>query len=196
MMPHMHLRGKDFVYTAFYPTGESEVLLRVPKYDFSWQLFYYLADQKVLPAGTRLHCVAHFDNSPNNPANPDATKAVRWGDQSWEEMMIGWFDVAMAPDKNPMDLFKEKKHRRAATSPEDWKACGPVSSQPAPSKKPWGRPPGLRRVSRPAAVMEHFPAAVLVSQRHAGPAGRPLLYNSKRCESESYTAAASSCWRF
>ena len=51
LMPHMHLRGKDFVYTAFYPTGESEVLLSVPKYDFSWQLFYYLTEQKVLPAG-------------------------------------------------------------------------------------------------------------------------------------------------
>ena len=114
LMPHMHLRGKDFLYTAFYPTGESEVLLRVPKYDFSWQLFYYLTDQKLLPAGTRVHCVAHFDNSPNNPANPDATQAVRWGDQSWEEMMIGWFDVAMAPDKDPMDLFQEKKHGKGA----------------------------------------------------------------------------------
>jgi len=109
MMPHMHLRGKDFEYTAFYPSGESEVLLRVPKYDFSWQLYYYPAEQKVLPAGTRLHCVAHFDNSPNNPANPDATQAVRWGDQSWEEMMIGFFDVAMVPGKDPMDLFQEKK---------------------------------------------------------------------------------------
>ena len=109
MTPHMHLRGKDFVYTAFYPTGESEVLLRVPKYDFSWQLFYYLTEQKVLPAGTRVHCVAHFDNSPNNPANPDATKVVRWGDQSWDEMMIGFFEVAMAPAKDPVDLFKEKK---------------------------------------------------------------------------------------
>jgi hypothetical protein len=114
MMPHMHLRGKDFVYTAFYPTGESEVLLRVPKYDFTWQLFYYLSDQKVLPAGTRIHCVAHFDNSPNNPANPDATKEVHWGDQSWEEMMIGWFDVAIAPGKDPMDVFKEKKHAKNA----------------------------------------------------------------------------------
>jgi hypothetical protein len=109
MTPHMHLRGKDFEYTAFYPTGESEVLLRVPKYDFSWQLFYYPAEEKMLPAGTRLHCVAHFDNSPNNPANPDPTKTVRWGDQSWDEMMIGFFEVAMAPDKNPVDLFKEKK---------------------------------------------------------------------------------------
>ncbi len=113
LMPHMHLRGKDFVYTAFYPTGESEVLLSVPKYDFSWQLFYYLTQQKELPAGTRLHCVAHFDNSPNNPANPDATKAVRWGDQSWEEMMMGFFDVAMAPDKDPMDLFREKKPHKS-----------------------------------------------------------------------------------
>jgi hypothetical protein len=113
MMPHMHLRGKDFVYTAYYPTGESEVLLRVPKYDFSWQLFYYLADQKTLPAGTRIHCVAHFDNSPNNPANPDATQEVRWGDQSWEEMMIGWFDVAIAPDQRPMRLFKDKKEKSA-----------------------------------------------------------------------------------
>ena len=115
MMPHMHLRGKDFLYTAFYPTGESEVLLRVPHYDFSWQLFYYLSDQKILPAGTRLHCVAHFDNSPNNPANPDATKVVRWGDQSWEEMMMGFFDVAMAPDKDPMDLFRDKKPKPAAS---------------------------------------------------------------------------------
>jgi len=113
MMPHMHLRGKDFVYTAYYPTGESETLLRVPHYDFSWQLFYYLADQKVLPAGTRILCVAHFDNSPNNPANPDSTKEVRWGDQSWEEMMIGWFDIAITPGKDPMDLFKKKEPAKA-----------------------------------------------------------------------------------
>jgi len=112
MMPHMHLRGKDFEYTAFYPTGESEVLLRVPRYDFSWQLFYYLKDQKVLPAGTRIHCVAHFDNSRNNAANPDATQVVRWGDQSWEEMMIGFFDVAVAPGKDPKDVFAEKKHNK------------------------------------------------------------------------------------
>ena len=78
-----------------------EVLLRVPHLRFRWQLFYYLAEQKVLPAGTRLHCVAHFDNSPNNPANPDATQPVRWGVQSWEEMMIGFFDVAMAPESCP-----------------------------------------------------------------------------------------------
>lgn len=105
LMPHMHLRGKDFEYRAVYPTGETEVLLRVPKYDFNWQLSYELAAPKLLPKGTRIECTAHFDNSPNNPANPDPTKPVRWGDQSWEEMMIGWFGVAIDAKANPMKLF-------------------------------------------------------------------------------------------
>lgn len=94
MMPHMHLRGKDFEYRAVYPTGETEALLRVPKYNFNWQLSYYLDGSKVLPKGTRIECIAHFDNSANNPNNPDPKAEVKWGDQSWEEMMIGWFDVA------------------------------------------------------------------------------------------------------
>lgn len=109
LMPHMHLRGKDFVYNAVYPTGERETLLRVPKYDFNWQLWYYLDQPKTLPKGTRIECTAHFDNSANNPANPDATKEVKWGDQSWEEMMIGWFDVAFDRTLDPADLFREKK---------------------------------------------------------------------------------------
>jgi hypothetical protein len=90
-MPHMHFRGKDFTYTAVYPDGRSEILLSVPKYDFNWQLTYEPAKAIALPKGTRLDCVAHFDNSTNNKYNPDPTKEVRWGDQTWEEMMIGWF---------------------------------------------------------------------------------------------------------
>ena len=90
-MPHMHFRGKDFTYTAVYPDGRSEVVLRVPKYDFNWQLTYVLEKPLALPKGTRLDCVAHFDNSTKNKFNPDPTKEVRWGDQTWEEMMIGWF---------------------------------------------------------------------------------------------------------
>jgi hypothetical protein len=108
-LPHMHLRGKDFEFRAVYPTGEKEILLRVPKYDFSWQLWYVLDTPKVLPAGTRIECTAHFDNSPNNPANPDPKKAIRFGEQSWDEMMIGFFDVAVALDANPMDLMRPKK---------------------------------------------------------------------------------------
>ena len=109
LMPHMHLRGKDFEYRLVYPTGESETLLRVPKYSFNWQLFYYFEKPKMLTKGARIECTAHFDNSANNSANPNPNEEVRWGDQSWEEMMIGWFTVAFDPAMKPGDLFKEKK---------------------------------------------------------------------------------------
>lgn len=95
LMPHMHVRGKDFTYTAVYPDGRSEVVLRVPRYDFNWQLLYQLKEPLYLPKGARLDCVAHFDNSAKNKYNPDPTKEVRWGDQTWEEMMIGWFDYVL-----------------------------------------------------------------------------------------------------
>ncbi len=87
----MHLRGKDFQYTAVFPDGRDQVLLKVPRYDFNWQLTYELADPLTLPQGARIDCVAHFDNSPNNKYNPDPSVEVKWGDQTWEEMMIGWF---------------------------------------------------------------------------------------------------------
>ena len=90
-MAHMHLRGKDFKYEAVYPDGRSEVLCSIPRYDFNWQLMYRTQNVK-LPKGTKIHCTAHFDNSAANKANPDPTKEVTWGDQTWEEMMIGWID--------------------------------------------------------------------------------------------------------
>jgi hypothetical protein len=91
LMPHMHLRGKDFQYTLVYPDGRREVILNVPRYDFNWQLRYELTTPMALPKGTRIECVAHYDNSPNNKFNPDPSKEVKWGDQTWEEMMIGFF---------------------------------------------------------------------------------------------------------
>jgi hypothetical protein len=109
LMPHMHLRGKDFLYKVVYPTGESSTLLSVPQYDFNWQLFYFLDQPLVMPKGTRIECTAHFDNSPNNPANPDPSKEVRWGDQSWEEMMIGWFDVTIPAHADPANLYRSKR---------------------------------------------------------------------------------------
>jgi hypothetical protein len=111
MLPHMHLRGKAFEYRAVYPTGESEILLKVPNYSFEWQLSYYLADPKPLPKGTKIECTAYYDNSPNNPANPDPKKAVRFGEQSWDEMMLGFFDVAVGLDKGLMDLVRPPKPR-------------------------------------------------------------------------------------
>jgi hypothetical protein len=107
MTPHMHLRGKSFRYDLQYPDGKREILLDVPKFDFNWQLRYLLAEPKRMPAGTTIHCTAYFDNSADNLANPNPNETVRWGDQTWEEMMIGWFgsvavneDLQVAADKS------------------------------------------------------------------------------------------------
>jgi hypothetical protein len=101
MTPHMHMRGKDMTYVAHYPDGTIEMLLSVPKWDFNWQITYELAQPKVLPKGTRVEVIAHFDNSAKNLYNPDPTQTVRWGDQTWEEMMIGFFTTLVdAPAAN------------------------------------------------------------------------------------------------
>ncbi len=98
LMPHMHVRGKDFIYRVTYPDGRSEIILSVPKYDFAWQTYYMLKEPVAAPKGTRVDCLAHFNNSTTNKYNPDATKEVRWGDQTFEEMMIGWMSYTL--DKN------------------------------------------------------------------------------------------------
>jgi hypothetical protein len=97
MTPHLHLRGQSFRYTATYPDGRSEVLLSVPHYNFNWQSVYRLAEPKPIPKGTRILCEAHFDNSAGNPANPDPNRTVVWGDQTSDEMMIGFIDFVETP---------------------------------------------------------------------------------------------------
>lgn len=87
MQPHMHLRGKDMTIRLIYPTGESETVLSVPHYDFSWQIIYYLDKPRQLPKGTRVEVTAHWDNSGNNPSNPDPAASVTWGNQSTDEML-------------------------------------------------------------------------------------------------------------
>jgi hypothetical protein len=101
LFPHMHLRGKDFEFRVTLPNGEKQTLLRVPNYSFSWQLSYSLAEPLQLPKGSVIECTAHFDNSVNNKFNPDATHEVRWGEQSWEEMMIGFFNIAFDAGIDP-----------------------------------------------------------------------------------------------
>ncbi len=91
LTPHMHLRGKAFRFVADYPDGTKEILLDVPKYDFNWQLTYNFAEPKLIPKGTYMRCTAHYDNSEDNLANPDPTEEVTFGDQTWEEMMFGFF---------------------------------------------------------------------------------------------------------
>jgi hypothetical protein len=90
--PHMHLRGKDFTYRAIYPDGRSEILLSVPRYDFNWQVYYYPKKPLKLPKGTKIEGVAHFDNSVKNVLNPDPNREVRFGEQTWDEMMNGFYD--------------------------------------------------------------------------------------------------------
>jgi hypothetical protein len=103
--PHMHGRGKDFEYRVVYPTGETQTLLEVPHYNWQWQLWYNLAQPIVLPKGTKIECTAHFDNSPNNPDNADPTKEVTWGDQSWDEMMVGFFNLVFPANLPVKDIF-------------------------------------------------------------------------------------------
>ena len=97
--PHMHMRGKDMTYVAKYPDGRTETLLAVPRYDFNWQITYQLKEAKRFPKGTEIEVVAHFDNSAQNKFNPDPTKDVTWGDQTWEEMMIGFWGTIVERQK-------------------------------------------------------------------------------------------------
>jgi hypothetical protein len=99
----MHLRGKSFRYEAEFPDGSQRVLLDVPRYDFGWQNSYVPAEPILMPAGATIRCTAHFDNSENNLSNPDPTAAVHWGEQTWEEMMVGYFSMVLVDQ----DLTKQ-----------------------------------------------------------------------------------------
>lgn len=97
LTPHMHFRGKDARFEIQRPGEQPETLLYVPKYDFNWQLKYKLQTPVFVPKGTRLIITFHYDNSVNNRANPDPSRAIRWGEPSAEEMMSGWIDYIQAP---------------------------------------------------------------------------------------------------
>lgn len=99
LYPHMHVRGKSFTYEAIFPDGRKELLLSIPQYDFNWQNTYRFETPLRLPKGATIRCVAHYDNSAANPANPDPKKTVRWGDQTWNEMMIGYVDFYYEDEK-------------------------------------------------------------------------------------------------
>ena len=105
LTPHMHVRGKDMTYIAHYADGTDETLLSVPKYDFNWQITYQLATPKLLPKGTALEVIAHYDNSANNKYNPDPTKDILWGDQNWDEMQSGFFGLVFDVKTDPAKVF-------------------------------------------------------------------------------------------
>jgi len=120
MFPHMHLRGKAMQYKVTYPTGESEILLNVPRYDFNWQMTYMLDQPRLLPKGTTVEVAAYYDNSPNNPNNPNPKADVYWGDQSWEEMFAAFIDFAVPADLNPAEIVRPKNQpkQQAAAAPK------------------------------------------------------------------------------
>ncbi len=105
ILPHMHLRGKRIQVRAYYPDGSAETLVSVPKYDFGWQTTYVLETPKLLPKGTRLETVGYYDNTPNNPNNPDPKAEVVYGEQTWNEMMGGVMDLAIDPKMNSPTIF-------------------------------------------------------------------------------------------
>ncbi len=124
VFPHMHLRGKDFHYELIYPDGRKETIMNMPRYDFNWQTSYIFDKPMELPAGTTMHCTAHFDNSADNPANPDPTKTVRWGDQTWEEMMIGWFDIAIPKDWDIAEVLPPQGRRSRGEDADEKRTGG------------------------------------------------------------------------
>jgi hypothetical protein len=111
----MHGRGKDFLYKLVYPTDESQIILSVPHYNWHWQNWYTLDEPIVLPKGTKIECVAHFDNSPNNPDNADPKRSVPWGEQTWDEMMVGFFNLVFPADMSVERLFSKKPAAAIAT---------------------------------------------------------------------------------
>ena len=116
LQPHMHLRGKAMEIRARYPDGRVETLLDVPHYSFNWQTTYFLEKPKLLPAGSTIESTAVFDNSPNNPYNPDPNKMIKWGDQSWDEMHIGFMEIAFDAGVNAETVIdtaaKEREKKR------------------------------------------------------------------------------------
>jgi peroxiredoxin len=146
LFPHMHVRGKAFRYEVQYPGGDTEVLLDVPHYDFAWQTTYELAKPKLLPKGTKVHCVAHYDNSADNIANPNPNRVVTWGDQTWDEMMIGYMDTMAAdggkddsPKKPRTDKFVSELSQRDGRSTKVCEQLRKVASEATGSNESFAR---------------------------------------------------------
>ena len=108
LQPHMHQRGKDMQIKFEYPTGESETMLSVPRYSYLWQTIYYEKQPLLIPKDTKVDVLAHWDNSSNNPLNPDPTATVRWGDQSWDEMLVPFVGVLVDRDTDPAKVMRRK----------------------------------------------------------------------------------------
>jgi mono/diheme cytochrome c family protein len=119
MFSHMHLRGKDMIFEAIYPDNKVETLLAIPNYNFDWQMNYrWEPGTKKFPKGTKIRCVAHYDNSSFNPYNPDPSKEVREGDQTYEEMMFGFFFYTLDDENLDLEIDPATGHVINKPAPE------------------------------------------------------------------------------
>jgi hypothetical protein len=116
VQPHMHMRAKDYELRAVYPTGESQILLKVPRYSFAWQLGYEMAKPVMLPKGTKLESIAHYDNSGNNPYNPNPAIDVGYGPQSTDEMAVSFMGFVMDVTADPVQLIRRQGRAPAAAA--------------------------------------------------------------------------------
>jgi hypothetical protein len=114
--PHIYVRGKAMDITATYATGQSETLVHVPRYDFNWQLLYEFGPAKPAPRGTRLDVTGMWDNSEGNRDNPNSKSEVRWGDQSWEEMLVAWVALEIDPSTDVDNLFQRPSQRESTAA--------------------------------------------------------------------------------
>jgi hypothetical protein len=121
LMPHMHVRGKSFKYELITPDSQRRTLLDVPRYDFNWQIQYRLAEPLSVPVGSRVEVTAVYDNSAGNPANPDPGKSVHWGEQTDDEMLLGYVEY-VNPAENP--ALAAKSPAAPATAPEPLRLTG------------------------------------------------------------------------
>jgi hypothetical protein len=128
-MAHMHVRGKSFNYELIKPDGQTETLLDIPRYDFNWQLRYDYREPRVIPAGSRVKVTAVFDNSENNPANPDPSQTVHWGQQTFEEMMIGYVETYVAVGEERPSLRGSEGNGQALFRLLDSDADGKLSKE-------------------------------------------------------------------
>jgi len=136
-MPHMHVRGKAYKYELRLPNGETRPILDVPHYDFNWQLQYKLADFVDAPTGSQLVGTAWYDNSTNNPANPDPTQRVKWGEQTYEEMMLGYVEYYVPGSTGPAESIAEAALRdgRIVFMALDKNRDGKITLDESPSPK-------------------------------------------------------------
>lgn len=143
LTPHMHVRGKSFRYTATFPDGRKQILLDVPNYDFNWQTDYQFTNRMKIPAGTQILGEATFDNSEKNLNNPDPTKWVMFGDQTWDEMMIGYMHVAIPIDPStgrardsvlPKDAREEMPSMKEIFGRLDRDGDGKISREELPER--------------------------------------------------------------